>query len=1154
MALLIHNKNFRQENFPLEINSIVEFIIKHSSFENFHLIVPTGKLSRKIKKELIKEYFIKTGKPLSEPNVYTLNKFADMIFKNISVAGSYRKISDAFARVLFEEADMMSELKFFKRSGKKLNSTILNKLANIIFGLKEDGISTLNMITDFDKINNGEATDVNDPNKYFDIYELYSNYEKKLEGKFIDSVSLINNLNLALKKEEYFSKFKSLFKKEDYCLVYGFSEFKSPEIQFLSNFANVDFPLAINFDFSAINGPLFGNLKETIEQFVMTGFEKTDLDELYNQAPIDVNFDVKDPNISASKFLRRWLFNVEKEIRHQQFSDIIKILEAENIEDETDSIIKLIKYFCSDEKIIPGDICIVSRKPELYSELFREKFKSESIPVNVTDRFDLSKSPVVIAIFSVLDLINRGFNREDLNRLVTNPFISIFNEGENRMIDGVNLYNTAIKLKIFGGHSRGGHKGWLTRIQNRINSNLNRIEYAEKNIDTNELDIIILKKENQLLNIALSDFNALLTGIDTIKRELTLSEFTSIIKDSIIKKFKIKENIHSYYKKIHTFSDKLNENEYNNLIEIVEKDSNALWSFVQHFDEFISIYNERFSSSFSLLELTKRLKTSVEAAKYQIKEKVNYGVTVTSIEQIRGIEFKVLILCGCLDGNFPVAYKPDNFLGKHLPDSEERHLKSEQMLFYQFLTNSSNLLDNSEIKIFISYPLYDEDRDLVRSPFIDSLLKISNLEEKNKIYNLKSLKKHDLNNSIHSEQISEIPWLSKIILNNEKQIFESNVILNKFNDDGKIYLNNLLNNYLKYICNTNFNHGIIEFDENDLILKNYLNSYCNKTFSITEFEKFKSCPFSHFVERILRLKSIDSVDTSLSPLEIGNFYHNVSYLFYTELQKDGVDKDIYIDVINSNNDKFPSINSVRLKEVHKERYMNLLFNLAKEELERIRFDHPFFEFEETEIFGRNNQKGILEKWLDLEIERYENNWDTAPGLFEFAFGHLSNEPVLLNDNIKIRGKIDRIEFENANDYFRIKIADYKTNLKNTKSDADIIMLKSFQMPIYIYVAEKLLNKYYQLETEAIGGIYYGWKGYTENSFKYVLVDNDTETSLISKKEKLKKETRNEIIENVINETQNIINSIIEGRFLIDAKPLICKYCEYSSICKKNEKK
>ena len=129
------------------------------------------------------------------------------------------------------------------------------------------------------------------------------------------------------------------------------------------------------------------------------------------------------------------------------------------------------------------------RNPNKYSNLFRDIFAFNRIPTNISDRFALSTSSVIITIFSALNIIDNGFKRNDVIRFLQSPFIKT-NEKLSE-IDIDNLINLAYKFRILGGEIYGGAKYWEVILKSK--SNLFR-EYYDS-----------LKKSNQKDNIDLAN-------------------------------------------------------------------------------------------------------------------------------------------------------------------------------------------------------------------------------------------------------------------------------------------------------------------------------------------------------------------------------------------------------------------------------------------------------------------------------------------------------------------------------------------------------------------------------------------------------------------------------------------------------------------------
>lgn len=174
-------------------------------------------------------------------------------------------------------------------------------------------------------------------------------------------------------------------------------------------------------------------------------------------------------------------------------------------------------------------------------------------------------------------------------------------------------------------------------------------------------------------------------------------------------------------------------------------------------------------------------------------------------------------------------------------------------------------------------------------------------------------------------------------------------------------------------------------------------------------------------------------------------------------------------------------------------------------------------------------------------------------------------------NIKFKGIIDKILYEEINNKTILAIIDYKTG----KDDISLKYLKEgidIQLPIYLYLSNHL-----NLKNVIYGGFYlqrlnindedYRLEGYS-NSDKEILenIDNNYESSKIIKGMKTNKDgsfgsytkvLNNEEIDKIINITKKIIEKVIENiknnNFKINPKKtnkelLGCEFCKFKDIC------
>jgi ATP-dependent helicase/nuclease subunit B len=521
-----------------------------------------------------------------------------------------------------------------------------------------------------------------------------------------------------------------------------------------------------------------------------------------------------------------------------------------------------------------------------------------------------------------------------------------------------------------------------------------------------------------------------------------------------------------------------------------------------------------------------------------------------------------MILCGALDGEFPIAYRSERFLGKELYESEKRHFQAERLLFYQFLTNAPELLNSGDKRIYITYPASENDRETVRSSFIDELLKVTTLKQDGKIVAL--------------DEVSGSPkyeWTRALLSSTDiLKFYCENKAAN--GDDPAI------NRIVEIAREHGWSH-LIEFQKSggqrtdqkdaDVLLnlaalpENIRQIFAKKTsqpVSITDLETYAKCPYQYFVKKLIGLASPEEPDLALSPLEKGSLLHKIVYRFYSSLQAIDPAK-----IIEPNELFMPKFIGVRLNPDEKDRYRDMLREIAREEIDRIKFDHPFFDLEENRIIGKGSEKGYIDIWLQREIYRAEINWPFMPGLFEFAFGMPAKStreglpPIDFDGRFSLRGKIDRIEIDFNAETPRILIVDYKIRAKKEFTTGKILSGNDFQMPLYIAAARRILKEKYGLGTEPAFAAYYGFKPIfikKDQLFEYeraVMIENSEEVPDGMSKSKFTRNMNiNTAIEISIDYAADIVDNIRRGRFPVEPDKTACQYCEFAALCRVDETK
>ncbi len=619
------------------------------------------------------------------------------------------------------------------------------------------------------------------------------------------------------------------------------------------------------------------------------------------------------------------------------------------------------------------------------------------------------------------------------------------------------------------------------RILNSIDA---RIIYLEK---IPEVEYPTKHKEIDKLKRAKEDFQKI---IDLIKPLSINQSPESFVKNltTIIRNLRVYEKI---------FEAKLPLDEEINLITY-SKDTRALNLFESILEELTYTFeklNLR-EQNLSLNQYYDFITSAIFGTRYNIKERWRYGVLVTTPDEIRGLSFSTLFMPGLENGIFPSRYTPLIFLEEKFIRDERQKLLEDRYLFYQ-------CLNAFEDELYLSYPKQDEKKEKIISDFLIEL---------DKICEIKEFDKSELDNFVFSQSeffekfsvndLIEINFdqkniVEKILTTKETIERIQNRIENKVDKNGKEYCGIITDEYL--------------------LQKLYVN-FKDKPFSITELETYAQCPFKYFINYIIQPEIEVEIEEDIQRNEFGIIIHQILFRFLNKLK---TEKRNFYEELKSNRDQL----SIEIKTIAKD--ITVIY-------ERL---NPFFFLTEEIILGSEKIPSILDKFLELEFERIEENKNYQPTEFEKTI----ENSIQVNDlEFKLKGKIDRIDIDEANSTF--KVIDYKTGEPPSKRDYNDKI--SFQLPLYLDLVRayfKSINK--NIEIDDAEFIKLSSKTRKVDSVKIVsfrkdiLSGSDIFTELSSTLQ-----TIAEIVKNIRNGKFNLTTiEKFEDR--------ICKKCSYQGICR-----
>jgi len=1137
MPLLLYN-TAKPEFTSLDLTEVVLGAARSGELQRHLFILPTQRMVGEVDRGLTREHFRLTARPIERLPVHTIASFAHQFYGRLQP--SKREITPEIQLALMQTAMKNVDLSYYARGGRAPSLGVVEKITRVINGVRADGIMPSDFANDIEFARDHPEETRFDLEKLQDLYNIYSEYLRLLNDYWIDYAGKMTYLNTALFQNGE-ETFRRAFPDIKHLLVYGFSEFTQPELMLLQQLGQIrDLNLQIYFDYAAENGPLYGNFDDVHRKLTFAGYRTLDLDPLETDIP-------EQQRRPFRHHMRKNLFRTDERIENPSFDNEINVYGFFNREEEAQGIAMLVKSLVIDEGIPPERICITAFTMEPYAPLFHEHLASHGIPANITTPFLLDRNTLLTALLSALAIPANNYDRRDVIRAITSPYLSF-----GGAVDPAALTEAATRLRI-----RRGRITWGRRIGQRIDFLLPRLHTVADEDDRRaiELELETLRRAGQSI-ATLEDV------LDEFDRRMTPAEFGAAFR-KLVAKLRAAENIlklrHDLDARSRTPQD------WQRIHDEMERDTRALAAFYRLLDEMTEFFEVEYGQSeaagggtdgrYPLDFYIEQLRTAALRAQYRLREKHDYGVLVTPTWGMRGIEFDAVIVCGLIDGEFPSTYIPETFLGRPLPEAQERQLRRERMEFYGAITQFGR-------RLVLCYPRYAGETALVRSSFLDAFLRITTVEESGRLVELEELRVVR-DRSRRGEPLPPHMEFLSSITTYDALAEEAGAALWHGNQVPRIEPAEEMLENLRFTAAVEKGRELAKTQSDDTIAephrgiitqaltegeKEILANRRSNAYSASQLELYARCPFKFFARRIIGASAPATYDVSLTPLERGLLLHKVLFQLYTELRENG---------------ELPITRESRAEALERAR------ELAQNEIDGIVFDHPYWRIDQERLLGSDALDGLLEQWITTDVERLEQEKsELVPEFFEVSFGGgrvrsgsvdgrlSSGEEVRVND-LQIQGTVDRVEIYRRGEDIYFAVADYKTGSPPVRKD--IREGTSLQLMIYLEVMRHKLAEHYEVpldRVKPVGGLYY----------RLDAKNVDTRTTAIFVPNELKKDVINlrtsrydpdtveeleEIIDEVFVRAGEYVEGIATGRFHVTTRDMneVCRGCEYQSTCR-----
>ena len=834
----------RENISSIDIDFLINQKIELSRANEFLLIVPTNRKVRNLKKEIISQL---PNKAASGLNLETLGSLSTKLLSQLK---TFQQLSEAASTVFIKQSASEVELRYLSLYKDEIPFGTLDRIRRVISEYKRQGITPVRLRKEAESLKKSEKQKALD---IADIYEVYRNKCGKLSAYEIGDVYFELNKFGEASIQKIFRK---LFPDVDLIVVNGFSELSQPEIQILKRISSV--PSAkffINFDYYLPNKFLFGHLDLCYERL-----EKSDFHRIEDKSSAEPN--------EFSLLIREKLFASKSFSQIKNYAEKIFKIETFDRNDEVDQIAKTIKRMIINEKVEPHKICVVFNLIQNYSSIIKDVFEKNGLPFNLTDRTPIDNSNPVTALVNFLEIVENDFYFKNIFRALSSRFV------DTSEIDISNLFKVSSELNIVA-----GKENWLNTINDAV-ANLRHPGEDE--------DEAVNKRQSYLK--AKEDISTIASLLKPFGDKLTISEFTNLLNN-----FVIKSKISLRLLQVET-----------------EQESNvrAFTDFIETVSEIFRLMEEEFGKSkkFPLSFFMNQIRTACGWARFNVKEKSNFGIQVTNLEEIRGLKYDYLFIGGLCDGDLPTRYNPEIFFSGLFKKQYFVYQTEERYRFYQALCAWNK-------RLYLSYFKNESGRETVASTFLkdfENIFKISRMDE---------------------------TLLKNMICSNEGlQIFVGREGIESLNDlnlkrtdfDAASISNALMVDKIRSkdpFANSTYTGNILSQDDTEIAqqffseLAENLNSFSKKQYSVSQLETYAKCPFKFFTERVLGIKPIEEPTEDVEAIEMGRLLHSILYEFYSTL------RDCNIQLVGCDDEKF--------KQAEK-----IIFDVAEKRLQTAAFKSP----------------------------------------------------------------------------------------------------------------------------------------------------------------------------------------------------------------------
>ena len=664
------------------------------------------------------------------------------------------------------------------------------------------------------------TTDIYLKLKLNDMITMYEEFEKSIQDKFLDENDVLDILNTQILESNQF--------KDAIIYIDEFVGFTTQEYEIIAKLMQ----LAKEVNVTICTDNLVQQEDADKDIFYANKNTGIKLINLAKEYGIEIEDDVKLTELhrfknSELKHLEENFYAVPYKTYKEEPKNI-KLFLANNQYTEIEHIASEIVKLVRNENYRYKDISVITKNLNLYSSLIKVIFASYNIPVFIDEKKELSENVLVKFLIAVLEICNKNWSYEAVFNYLKTGFVNIDKE------EIFKLENYCIRWGIKGNK-------WYKEDWNYVGKE----EYTEEE----------LARLNELRKMIVTPIRKLQ---EKSRKDNSFINLTKILYE-FLEEMKIEEVITSKIEKL----------EEKGFIELANEYESSFKVLIELFDEIVLVFGEEKTNFDKYMNILKIGLKNTGLGKIPATQD---QVIVGDVSRSRSHKVRAVFIIGINDGEFPSIYKDEGFFN----DKDREYLKAQGFdlangsleNLYEENFNIYKAFTVAEEKLFLSYASSDnEGRTLRPSILITKLKKIyPNLQERSDI--ITQEKEIITANNTFDNLIEKL---------NSYQ--EGEEIEDIWFDVLEYYGNNPLwkGRLLKSL------EGIKYTNVPEKIKPEFIKKLYGETLhtTISRLERYRSCPFSFYLEYGLKLKEKKSL--KLQPIDTGSFMHEVIDEFFEEV-------------------------------------------------------------------------------------------------------------------------------------------------------------------------------------------------------------------------------------------------------------------------------